>query len=151
MWSRFEKLTWHIQLHFVHFVMTAQAPSLRNGQSGVMEMWADYGMEGNRLRVQAELVIYSLVLGWLPLQWRPRRLVLAFALPLAIVILATCAYNRLTIGAFTITPFGAVHLLGAVTTYVEEAPSACGRPRGGAGDSRQHGKPSAMVPTLSIL
>jgi len=24
-----------LELHFVHFVMTAQAPSLRNGQSGV--------------------------------------------------------------------------------------------------------------------
>ena len=38
-------LTSHIQLHFVHFVMTAQAPSLRNGQSGVMNTWPEYRME----------------------------------------------------------------------------------------------------------
>src|SRR6266540_7526569 len=35
--SPLEKLTSHIQLHFVHFVMTALAPSLRNGQSGVRD------------------------------------------------------------------------------------------------------------------
>jgi hypothetical protein len=76
------------------------------------------------LGFQAELVIYGLVLGWLLLQRRPRRHVLAFALSLAIVVLATCAYNRLTIGAFTVTPFGAVNLLGAVATYIEEDPGA---------------------------
>src|SRR5262249_4487383 len=57
-------------------------------------------------------------------QRRPRRHALAFALPLAIVVLATCAYNRLTIGAFTVTPFGIVNLLGAVATYIEEDPGA---------------------------
>jgi hypothetical protein len=67
---------------------------------------------------------YGLVLGWLLLRRQPRRHVLAFALPLAIVVLATCAYNRLTIGAFTVTPFGAVNLLGAVATYIEEDPEA---------------------------
>ena len=85
-------------------------------------------------------VIHGLVLGWLLLRRQPRRHALAFALPLAIVVLATCAYNRLTIGAFTVTPFGAENLLGALATYIEEAPRlAIGRQRGGAGDSRQHG------------
>jgi hypothetical protein len=70
------------------------------------------------------LVIYGLVLGWLLLQRRPRRHGLAFELPLAIVVLATRAYNRLTIGTFTITPFGAVNLLGPVATYIEEDPGA---------------------------
>src|SRR5262249_21743769 len=70
------------------------------------------------------LVIYGLVLGWLLLQRRPRRHVLALALPLAIVVLATCAYDRLTIGAFTVTPFGVVNLLGAGATYIEEDPGA---------------------------
>jgi hypothetical protein len=68
--------------------------------------------------------IFGLALTWLAIQRRPRREVLAFCLPLATIMLAACVYNRLTIGSFTVTPFGAVNLLGAVATYIEEDPSA---------------------------
>jgi hypothetical protein len=70
------------------------------------------------------LVIYGLVLGWLLLQRRPRRHVFAFLLPLPIIILATCTYNRLMIGEFVITPVGDHAIIGAVATYIEEDPTA---------------------------
>lgn len=68
--------------------------------------------------------VFSLTLGWMIIRRLPRRQILAFALPLASLMLITCAYNRLTIGSFTVTPFGAVNLLGAVATYIEEDPTA---------------------------
>src|SRR5262249_32303815 len=68
--------------------------------------------------------VYGLVLGWLLFLRQPRNHALAFALPLAIIVLMTCAYNLLTIGSFTVTPFGAVNMLGAVATYIEEDPVA---------------------------
>lgn len=68
--------------------------------------------------------VFGLALAWFLFQRRPRRDILAFSLPFAIILLIVCAYNRLTIGSFTVTPFGAVNLLGAVATYIEEDPSA---------------------------
>lgn len=64
--------------------------------------------------------VYALVLGWLILRRQPRRQVLAFLLPLPLVFLALCTYNRLTLGAFTITPFGDFSMLGVVATFAEE-------------------------------
>src|SRR5262245_23323837 len=68
--------------------------------------------------------VYGLVLGWLLLRRRPRRHVLAFLLPIPIIFLAVCTYNRLMLGAFTITPFGDFSLLGVVATFIEEDPTA---------------------------
>lgn len=68
--------------------------------------------------------VYGLALVWFLFQRRPRRETLAFALPFAASILAICAYNKATLGSFTVTPFGAVNALGAVATYIEEDPEA---------------------------
>lgn len=68
--------------------------------------------------------VYGLTLGWLLLRRRPRRHVFAFLLPLPIIFLALCTYNRLVIGAFTVTPFGDFAILGVVATYIEEDPTA---------------------------
>jgi hypothetical protein len=70
------------------------------------------------------LGVYGLVLGWLFLRRRPRRHVLAFLLPIPIIFLALCTYNRLVVGAFTITPFANHSLLGTVATFIEEDPTA---------------------------
>jgi hypothetical protein len=68
--------------------------------------------------------VFGLTMGWMLLQRHPRRQILAFSLPFSILLLSTCAYNKATIGSFTVSPFGAVNLLGAVATYIEEDPSA---------------------------
>jgi hypothetical protein len=68
--------------------------------------------------------VYGLALGWLLFQRRPRRHAIAFLLPLPIIFLVLCTYNRLVIGAFTVTPFGDFAILGAVATYIEEDPTA---------------------------
>jgi hypothetical protein len=68
--------------------------------------------------------VYGLVLGWLLLRRRPRRHILAFLLPIPIIFLALCSYNRLTMGSFIISPFSNYCLFGAVATFIEEDPAA---------------------------
>jgi hypothetical protein len=68
--------------------------------------------------------VYGLVLGWLLLRRRPRRHILAFLLPIPIIFLALCSYNRLTMGSFTISPLSNHALIGVVATFIEEDPAA---------------------------
>lgn len=68
--------------------------------------------------------VFGLALAWFLFRRCPRHELLAFSLPFVIVLLSVCVYNHLTIGSFTITPFGAVNVLGAVATYIEEDPAA---------------------------
>jgi hypothetical protein len=66
--------------------------------------------------------VFGMVGLWL--FFKRRQDVLPFALPLAITVLAICAYNKLTLDSFTVTPFGAINAIGAVATYVEVYPEA---------------------------
>ena len=63
MCSLLEKLTLHIRHHFVHFVMTAQAPSLRNGQSGV-QVNSAYQIADSR--VSLDSIVYAWLEGQSP-------------------------------------------------------------------------------------
>ncbi len=68
------------------------------------------------------VVIYGITLFAI---WRFRfskRSLLAFALLFPIVLLGLAAYNKATFDRFTVSPWGAVNLLGATATFWETSP-----------------------------
>jgi hypothetical protein len=86
---------------------------------------ASFAMAGSMLTRPAGFFlfgVYALVLAWLLLRRQPRRQVLAFLLPVPMIFLALCTYNRAVVGSFTVTPLTGHALLGAAATFIEEDP-----------------------------
>ncbi len=69
------------------------------------------------------LVIYLLTLAFIAWNRYPARALLSFLTPLPAVLLALCAYNRVTLGNFTLSPYGEENLVGATILYWEADPS----------------------------
>ncbi len=67
-------------------------------------------------------VIYAAVAGYLLWNRYRRDATLGFLVPFPAVLLSLCAYNSLTIGRFTVSPFAEANLAGATALFWEPDP-----------------------------
>jgi hypothetical protein len=67
-------------------------------------------------------VVYAVVLAYLLWNRCRPRAILGFAAPFPAILLGFCAYNRATIGQFTISPFAEANLAGATALFWEPDP-----------------------------
>lgn len=65
---------------------------------------------------------YLLVLAVLLIGRFERGALVGFALPFPAMLFALCVYNYVTLGKFTVSPFGPANLAGATATYWREMP-----------------------------